>query len=185
MPARAPPATTISHQYSRIKSMLLTNSIVRCSDGEARPDRRATARKESPARRPPTPSTISGRPAAAVGPLGAAHARDLAHEPHQLARLEIVGRSRQDEPPRQRTVVQVRRDLGHFVMSRGLVVPSVRPGPRIGRAAPSGPCHRRSAARSRRPCRRRARRCAGGLRRNASIPAIPPASRPAAKTGQK
>src|SRR4051794_14941337 len=32
---------------------VLTNSIARCNDGEARPDRRAASRKDSPRARPP------------------------------------------------------------------------------------------------------------------------------------
>ena len=107
---------TITHQYSRIRSIRLTNSIVRCSAVEARPDRRAAARKGSPARATPRPSTNSGRPPPLGRPAGARDTRQLVQQADELAALEVVGRARKStrrvSGPRCRCAVT----WSHFVI---------------------------------------------------------------------
>ena len=83
--------TRMSHQYSRMKSIMFTNSIVRCSDGEARPDRRAAARKGSPGATPPRlrRSAAARRPCRSSARCSTPGSVSMS--PRQLAALEVVG----------------------------------------------------------------------------------------------
>ena len=93
----------------------LTNSIVRCDDDAARPDRRAAGRKGSPARQPPPLRRSTGCRRRRC-PVRLADAGKLAEQPRQFRSLEVVGRPVRTSVPRQRTAMHAPRDLRHFII---------------------------------------------------------------------
>src|SRR6185369_8938025 len=132
--------TTITHQYSRIRSILspiplrvmMTAKLVQI--GERQPEKKAYERDREALR--------DQRNAGVVCPLSARDPRQLAHQPDELGPLEVVCAPGKDQPTAQRSPVQVHLDLSHLVMvedAAGVMFDAVgQPFSAAERAMPQG-----------------------------------------------
>src|SRR5205809_787882 len=108
-------ARAITHQYSRIRSILspiplrvvVAAKLVQIGEPEAEDKARDRGDQRFDEER------HAGR---SFGPLRAGDTRQLAHLANHLYHLEVVRLAGQDQMAAQRTVMKMGRDLRHFIM---------------------------------------------------------------------
>src|SRR5690349_13824780 len=107
--------TTISHQYSRIKS--IRSPIPLCVVTTAKLDQIGEQEPEKKAQYRDCRTFGDQRQGAATGrPACVAHAWDIFHQANELDALEVVRLAGKQDLPCERVMMQVRADLRHFII---------------------------------------------------------------------
>src|SRR4051812_13961592 len=130
---------TITHQYSRIRS--IESPIPFCVVAPSKLDQIGEQEPEKEAQQRNAETFDDERQSAAVGrPAGARDTGQLVEQSDELAALEVVGRARQQHSARERPVMQMPRDLSHFVIDeRSPEVALDLPCEPVGGAERAGP----------------------------------------------